>query len=263
MAIFRTKHDKDFTVMSNHHLRDPALSLKAKGLLSQMLALPADWNYSIAGLAYINREGIKAIRSAINELEQAGYLRRCQRRAAGKITDTEYTVYERPLCQNAPVEKPPVGKGTQLNKEEPSIDKRKGSAQMDAPFPILSEKGCDCESYNQLIKENIEYEHLIANSVVDKPLLDELVSIIVEMVCTRSKTIRVAGAEYPAELVRGRFLKLDSSHIEYAAGCLRANVTDIRNIKQYLRTVLFNAPVTMESYYAARVAHDMAIGQKA
>lgn len=108
MAIIRTKHEKNFTVMSNYHLRDPLLSLKAKGLLTQMLTLPDDWNYSVAGLAYINREGVKAIRSAIRELEQAGYLRRCQRRAAGKITDTEYTVYEQPLCQNAPVEKPPV-----------------------------------------------------------------------------------------------------------------------------------------------------------
>ena len=246
MAIFRTKHDKDFTVMSNHHLRDPALSLKAKGLLSQMLALPADWTYSIAGLACINREGERAVRSAIHELEQSGYLRRKQRRGdAGKIIDTEYMVYEQPVCQNAavgnpPPENPPLGKSaqTQINKEEQStdkqnIDKGKGSAQADAPFSILSGDRRDWKAYERIVKDNIEYEHLIANSVVDKPLLDELVSIIVETVCTRSKTIRVAGAEYPAELVRGRFLKLDSSHIEYAAGCLRANVTDIRNIKQY------------------------------
>ena len=83
MAIFRVRHDKDYTVMSNHHLRDPALSLKAKGLLSQMLALPDDWGYSIAGLAYINREGVGAIRSAINELERADYLQRVQERGSG------------------------------------------------------------------------------------------------------------------------------------------------------------------------------------
>ena len=134
---------------------------------------------------------------------------------------------------------------------------------MAAPFPILSENGCDYDAYEQIIKENIEYEHLVANSVVDKPLLDELVSIVVETVCTQSKTVRVAGTEYPAELVRSRFLKLDSSHIEYAADCLRTNTTEIRNIKQYLRTVLFNAPATMENFYAARVAHDLAAGQKA
>lgn len=134
---------------------------------------------------------------------------------------------------------------------------------MDAPFPILSGDGCDYEPYEQLIKENIEYEHLVVNSVVDKSLLDELVSIIVETVCAQGKTVRVAGAEYPAELVRSRFLELDSSHMEYAADCLRASTSDIRNIKQYLRTVLFNAPATMKNYYAARVSHDLAAGQKA
>ncbi len=80
MAIFRVKHDKDYTVMSSRHLRAPGLSLKAKGLLSQMLALPGDWRYSIMGLARINREAAVALRSAINELEQTGYLQRAQGR---------------------------------------------------------------------------------------------------------------------------------------------------------------------------------------
>lgn len=265
MAIFRVEHNQNYTVMSNYHLRDKRLTLKAKGLLSQMLSLPDNWDYTLSGLAHINREGVGAVRTAVDELEKAGYLRRRQRRdKLGKMADTEYAVYEQPMCKNPITDNPVTGKPlsgnrTQLSKDEQSTDKQniekwKGSAQVDAPFPILSGDGCDCE---QIIKENIEYDHLIANAVIDKPLLDEMVSIMVETVCSQSKTVCVAGGEYPAELVRGRFLKLDSSHMEYAADCLRANTSDIRNIKQYLRAVLFNAPVTKENFYAAKVSHDL------
>ena len=78
MAVFRVERTSDYTVMSNYHLRDKRLSLKAKGLLSQMLSLPEDWDYTLAGLCYINRESKDAIRTAIRELEQAGYIRRRQ-----------------------------------------------------------------------------------------------------------------------------------------------------------------------------------------
>lgn len=265
MAIFRVKHEKDYTVMSNHHLRDPALSLKAKGMLSQMLALPDDWDYSIAGLAYINREGVGAIRSAINELEQAGYLQRAQGRGSGgKLANIVYNVYEQPVCKNPTTdnpltEKPPMENGTQLNKDKQSKDK----INIDIPNPIPSGgdgigSEMDYAEYEQLIKENMEYDHLVSNAIVDKPQLDELVDIMAEVVCTQRKTVRIAGDDYPAEVVKSRFLKLTGEHIEYAADCMQSNASDIRNIKQYLRAVLFNAPSTMDSYYAAKVAHDMA-----
>ncbi len=262
MAIFRVRHDKDYTVMSNHHLRDPALSLKAKGLLSQMLALPDDWDYSIAGLAYINREGVGAIRSAINELERAGYLQRTQGRGSGgKLANIVYNVYEQPLCKNSTTDNPLTGKpsmenSTQLNKDKQSKDK----INIDISNPILSrEDGIGFEtsyaSYERLVKENIEYDHLV--DVVDKPLLDELVDIIVETVCTQRKMVRIASDDYPAEVVKSKFLKLTAEHIEYVADCFHANTSDVRNIKQYLRAMLFNAPTTMDSYYTAKVAHDM------
>ena len=74
MAVFRVERNSGYTIMSNHHLRNKELTLKAKGLLSQMLSLPEDWDYAVAGLAYINRESIDAIRTAVWELEKAGYL---------------------------------------------------------------------------------------------------------------------------------------------------------------------------------------------
>mgnify|MGYP007026900777 CR=1 FL=1 len=88
--------------------------------------------------------------------------------------------------------------------------------------------------------------------------LDEIVDILLETVCTNRKSIRVAGDDYPAELVKAKFLKLDSHHIEFVMDCLRDNTTKVRNIKQYLRAMLFNAPSTINSYYASLVAHDMA-----
>ena len=80
MAVFRVERNKGYTVMSNHHLRNKELTLKAKGLLSQMLSLPEDWDYTLAGLSQINRESIDAIRTAVWELEKAGYIKRRQGR---------------------------------------------------------------------------------------------------------------------------------------------------------------------------------------
>lgn len=98
MAVFRVERTRDYTVMSNYHLRDKSLSLKAKGLLSQMLSLPDDWDYTLSGLSCINRESKDAIRTAIVELEKAGYIIRHQTTdAGGKFSGNEYIIHERPV----------------------------------------------------------------------------------------------------------------------------------------------------------------------
>ena len=97
MAVFRIERTRDYTVMSNHHLRNANLSLKAKGLLSMMLSLPEDWNYTTRGLAKICKEGVDAIGAALRELEAAGYIVRHKLRdRQGRISDTEYVIYEQP-----------------------------------------------------------------------------------------------------------------------------------------------------------------------
>ena len=97
MAVMRVEKNSNYTVMANHHLRDKRLSLKAKGLLSVMISLPAEWDYTLAGLAYISKEGVSAIRAAIQELEENGYVTRARlRNEAGQLGDTEYTIYEFP-----------------------------------------------------------------------------------------------------------------------------------------------------------------------
>ena len=104
-------------------------------------------------------------------------------------------------------------------------------------------------------------KHFIKHTDIDRERLDEIVSLILETVCTKRKTIRIAGDDYPAELVKAKFMKLNSSHIEFVFDCMKENTTKIRNIKQYLKAVLFNAPNTIDSYYTALVAHDMATGK--
>ena len=97
MAVFRIEKTRDYTVMANHHLRNTALSLKAKGLLSLMLSLPEDWDYTLAGLSLINREKIDAIREAVRELERAGYIMRSRERdEKGRLRGADYVIYEQP-----------------------------------------------------------------------------------------------------------------------------------------------------------------------
>lgn len=118
----------------------------------------------------------------------------------------------------------------------------------------------EMQDYRDLILENIEYDHLCREFSTYREDLDEIVELIVETVCARRKTTRIAGADFPHEVVRSRFLKLDSSHIEFVMECLHNNFTEIRNMKQYLLTVLFNAPTTMNNHYTAQVNHDMHAG---
>ena len=115
----------------------------------------------------------------------------------------------------------------------------------------------DRESYRELILENIEYDILIQNERMDRDRLDELVELMVDTVCSRRETIRIAGDDYPTEVVKSRFLKLNSSHIEYVLDRMRENTTYVRNIKKYLLAALYNAPATIDSYYASLVNHDL------
>ena len=93
--------------------------------------------------------------------------------------------------------------------------------------------------------------------VRDDDMINEMVELIVETVCSTKKYIRVAGSDFPAEVVRSRLMKLNASHIEFVISCLKENTTKVRNIKQYLLTTLYNAPTTIESYYSALVQHDL------
>ncbi|WP_373927517.1 DUF6017 domain-containing protein [Eubacterium ramulus] len=275
MAVFRIERTRDYTVMSNHHLRNANLSLKAKGLLSMMLSLPEDWNYTTRGLAKICKEGVDAIGAALRELEAAGYIVRHKLRdRQGRISDTEYVIYEQPQLRKPDTDSPDTEKPAELNIEKSNTEKSitYGSSTDSIPFRETAaarppeRKGRDAmsvteiENYRELILENIEYDCLKQRYPLYLDDLNEIVELLVETVCARRKTTRISGADFPHEIVRSRFLKLDSSHIEFVMDCLQKNTTQVRNMKQYLLAVLFNAPTTMNNHFTSLVNHDMHAG---
>ena len=290
MAVFRIEKTRDYTVMSNHHLRDMSLSLKAKGLLSLMLSLPENWDYTMKGLARICKDGIDSISGGIRELETHGYLVRARvRNENGQLGSIEYTILEQPkepAQTPAPVREKPIRENpvqvnptlvtpvqeepAQLNKEESSnypsrtdlsSTELSNPIQSNPPTPTGARMGTDRmgarECYREVILDNIEYSYLVQDSHIDREQLDEIVDLIVDTVCSARKVIRIAGDDYPAEVVKSRFMKLDSSHVQYVMDCMKDNTTYVRNIKKYLLAALYNAPTTINSYYSSLVQHDM------
>ena len=242
MAVFRIEKTRDYTVMSNHHLRDMSLSLKAKGLLSLMLSLPENWDYTMKGLARICKDGIDSISGGIRELEEHGYLIRERVRGAnGQLGSIEYTILEQPKeptpAQEKPIRENPVQvnptlvtpvqeEPAQLNKEESSnypsrtdlsSTELSNPIRSNPPTPVGARMGTDGmgarECYREVILDNIEYSYLVQDSHIDREQLDEIVDLIVDTVCSARKVIRIAGDDYPAEVVKSRFMKLDLSLI--------------------------------------------------
>ena len=301
MAIFRVAKTRDYTVMSNYHLRDKNLTLKAKGLLSLILSLPEDWNYTTRGLAAICKEGVDSIGAALRELESAGYLSRHRLRdKSGRISDTEYVVYESP-CKETEADSPDkVSQGTdgpdtdspctenpymvstdtatprtdapdtenpaQLNTQVSNT--YESNTQKSNPDPIMIQRQraqqadtgtsdmdqMDAPEYRRTlaeVKEQIEYDAL--DTPHDHERLDEIVEIMTETLCSRRPYIKVAGENYPAEVVKSRFKKLSYHHIEYVFLSLDKKHTEVRNIRQYLMTTLYHAPTTMSNYFDAEV----------
>ena len=118
-------------------------------------------------------------------------------------------------------------------------------------------KKSEMDAYRELIRENIRYDDFVREHPWDAGQLDEMVELMVEVVCSKRETLRVAGNELPQAVVKSRLLKLDDGHIRFVFDCLKNNTTQVRNIKQYLLTTLYNAPVTIGNHYAAQVNHGL------
>ena len=273
MAVFRIEKTRDYTVMSNHHLRDKSLSLKAKGLLSLMLSLPEEWDYTTKGLARICKDGVDSICAGVRELEEHGYvIRQRVRNPNGQLGAIEYTILEQP--------RPPEPKPEKPERENPVLDNpEQASPVLEEPEQEnpaqLNTKEINKEEtnnvsnpiraagqrteYRALLLKNIEYPILVQNNPMDTMRLDELVELMLDVVCSKRAAIRISGEEMPAEVVKSRFLKLGAEHIQYVLDCLKDNPPRIRNIKQYLLAALYNAPLTIENYYAAQIDHDLCL----
>ena len=224
--------------------------------------------------------------TGIRELETHGYLVRARvRNENGQLGSIEYTILEqpkepaqtpapireKPIRENpiqvkpmldAPIQENPAQLNTKEQNKELSITQGSSPIPSSPPTPreksrIGQDRMRERESYREIILENIDYDILTQDEKLDRDRLDELVELMVDTVCSNREMIRIAGDDYPAEVVKSRFLNIDSSHIEYVLERMRENTTYVRNIKKYLLAALYNAPVTMDSYYTSLVSHDL------
>lgn len=293
MAIYRVERTRDYTVMSNYHLKDRELSLKAKGLLSMILSLPDEWNYTLRGLAAISKEGVDAIGSTVRELEKAGYIIRRQLRGEkGRISDTEYTIYEQPH-KTAPdnpsdvefsnlnephMEKPDVDgpaakKPAELNTKAANIQRENtnrvntevsNTHSFSRSFQSENIKAAEktdgttnIQTIREDIKNQIGYAY-IANAG-NRQQLDELVELMLEVALTKSPVIKLGREmEYPTAYVQERFTKIGQMHIEKVLAGIAENTTQVKNTRAYLLAALFNAPSTLDNHYVMQVNHDIA-----
>jgi len=273
IGSYRVNKTRDFTVMGNTHLRDKNLSLKAVGLLSKMLSFNDGWQFSTRGLAALCKEGPDAILSALKELEENGYLVRHRGRDdKGRMVSTEFDIYEMPQAglphrdnphrENPDVENPDVENPHRENpaqrntiqvitQERNTLSKNYQSINLDG-MDRMDERS----EYEEIIKENLDYNILCQDPKFDKDRFREIMDIMLDAVCSTAPTIRINGEDMPQQVVKSRFLKLNSSHIEYVLEAMNKNPSDIRNIRAYLLTALYNASLTIDNYYSALVNHD-------
>ena len=285
MAVFRVEKTRNYTVMSNQHLRDKRLSLKAKGLLSLMLSLPEDWDYTTKGLARICKDGVDSICTTVRELEGTGYIvRKRERRADGTLGSIEYTILEQSRQADAPKRENPVQaeksadapkrafpelvkpeqeKPAQLNIQESITEKLNTDlSSKDSFFPSTEAVPVnrqvpltDGRTERERIREQIEYK--IMRDRYGQEQIDELVEIMLEVAMNRSPTIRIGReAEYATAYVQDRFSRITSMHIERVCDGIRDNHTQVRNTKAYLLAALFNAVSTLDSYYTMQANSD-------
>ena len=293
MATYRVERTKDYTVMSNCHLRDTSLTLKAKGLLSMMLSLPDEWNYTTRGLAAICKEGVDAIGKALKELENAGYIvRRQLRGAGGKISDTEYVIYEQPQqppqpdtdnpdtgipdtdlpdTENPYLDKPDTVKPdtvqpdtenrAELNKDISSKEKTNTDLSITHSFPPSRmsapvEGRTEVSEKRERIREQIDYGLIVTPS--NREQVNEFVEIMLEVALTRSPTVKIGrDAEYPTAFVQQRLEQLDAEHIRKVLDGIAENTTRVKNTRAYILAALFNAPSTIDNHYTMLVNHDL------
>ena len=268
---FRIEKKSNFTVVSNDILMNNFMSMKATCLLMKMLGKPDNWDYTINGMKTFCVEGRDAIRSALKELEKFGYLeRRKVRDSRGRYTDIEYIIYEEPISrspcsaypesENPSLDDPPSENPPVINKE---INKKRNNqeltqASIDSVPSGASREGSEDEAmWREIISENLESDIVRNEGGYDPGIVDDIVELMVDTICSTRQRIRVGKEDKPAAVVKSRLLKLERRHLEYVLWCMGKNTTEVRNIRAYLLTALYNSYFSECSGMAAQVQHDL------
>lgn len=263
MPVLKNKTQGNYVNVYKGIAMDQSLSLRDRGMMLTLLSLPDKWDFTTAGLRKILPDGKHAIKSSIDSLQEYGYLSKEQSRGEGGVFgENVIEVYETPhspftgfpATDNPATVKPVADNRSQSNNKKVT---NKGLINQSI-YQGTKPDGIDAmEDYTAIIKENIEYEYLLKDNPYKKDVIEEILNLIVETVSVKRRMVRIAGADYPYEVVKGKFLKLEMGHIQYVLDCMDKNATKVRNIKNYLLTALYNAPNTIGNYYQSEVNHDM------
>ena len=258
MTIVRIKKEKNYTVVDNAYLTDLRLSAREMGLLTKVLSLPDDWEFSVRGLERILKDGQDGIRSALRVLEETGYLVRSRaRNEHGKMGKITYTFFERSLRPSNPdKESPDVEKPDMVG--EPQLITNRVITNNSNNYPINQDGVmADRAAQEETVRNRIDYPALVTRNPYSVDQIDEIVAIMADvMVMPDSAEITVGGNQLLAGMVKSQLQRLGSSHIEYVLDSMSGSATPIHNIHGYLLTALYRAPLTMHNHYATQVACD-------
>lgn len=241
MAIHHTKKERDYTVFDNEMLRNPNLSLKAKGLLAYMLSRPPDWAFSVRGLSASGKDGPDSVRAALQELEDAGYVKRERKREKGKYKKVEYEIYEKPIQEIPAQMKPKKEKSLKGNALVPNTDE----VNTDIPNIDENNQSINHGQMERSVREQIEYEIMCQR--YDRRQMDNMVSVMAEVMLCTGDTIAVSRDKvYPAAYVQDVLRRVGPMHIEQIMEYLVGNQPEIHNIRGYLLTALINVANTLD-----------------
>ena len=154
--------------------------------------------------------------------------------------------------------------GTLDNRKSETNKTEKNNTESNKTNPILSGADKDMDertSYHNYLNSQLDMEIMYERYPYDRETLDAIMDLMLDVVCSKRRTIRIAGDDKPVNVVKSQFLKINSMHLEYVMDCMKKNPAKVRNIKQYLLAAIYNAPLTMQSYYQAWVNNDMAEGR--
>ncbi len=200
----------------------------------------------------------------LEELENYGLIER-EKRGQGKpakIYVKDFTSFPHGEIQNSQNENSRIPEmGIQdFPKREPNNTKNNNTDLNKTNLILSAESGNERDSFRAYFMDQWEYDHLLEEHPYDRELLDALMEIALDLMCSKQKYVRIEGDEKPIKVVQGAIMKLDSSYLSYLIDNLSKNSTKVRNVKQYLLAALYNAPLTMQTYYQSWVNHDMKNG---
>lgn len=263
-ATFKVEQLRDFTLMTNHHLKNKKLSLKAKGLHSLMLSLPDNWNYTLSGLVTLSKDGKDAVMAALKELEENHYLIRKQTQLktdkGNRFSHMEYIIYQIPYSDNPHTANPLTANSLTGNPMQSNTNR---SNTNNINYQSINHlDGKNVENFFDiigLVSDNINYKELCKH--YDQCIIDNIVSVMTDVYLSKDD-IYINKKKMPCTAVQSVFDKIDYDCVVYVIDCIRSSskINRIKNIRSYLLTSLYNAPMTIDAYYAAEVNSDFGSG---